>query len=144
MKDRSQPVIVEATFDAPITKVWKAITDRDEMIQWYFDNIPDFKPEVGFKTAFNVKAESRDFYHQWEVTEVEPLKKLVYQWSFKDIPGKSPSIWELEVVNDEVLLRLTATGLDKFPADIPEFTWESCFGGWNYFLKERLKNYLSA
>lgn len=31
--------------------------------------MPDFKPEVGFETEFNVRCEDRDFLHVWKVTK---------------------------------------------------------------------------
>ena len=96
MKTTEPPVIVEHTFNKSLTDVWNAITKVDLMHQWYFDNIPDFKPEVGFKTQFNVKAPSQDFLHIWEVTEVIPQSKLTYKWQFKGIKGESYSIFELE------------------------------------------------
>jgi len=49
MKD--EPIVIERTFDAPVAKVWKAITDKDAMKQWYFD-LPEFKAEVGFEFQF--------------------------------------------------------------------------------------------
>ncbi len=45
------------------------------MIKRFIENLPDFKPEVGFKTKFNVQAPSRDFMHLWEVVEVIPKKR---------------------------------------------------------------------
>ncbi len=42
------------------------------MRKWYFENIPAFKPEVGFETQFNVQSEERNFLHKWKVTEVQP------------------------------------------------------------------------
>ena len=41
------------------------------------------------------------------------------------------------------LLRLPNLGLDSFPDDLPEFTRESCLGGWTYFIKEKLLSFLS-
>src|SRR6516165_3234474 len=63
----AEPVVGEATFDAPLDKVWKAITDGNQMRQWYFDGIPDFRPQRGFATSFNVHHESTDYLHQWTV-----------------------------------------------------------------------------
>lgn len=45
------PFIIEKTFNAPIEKVWKAITDKNEMKQWYF-NLATFEPKVGFEFKF--------------------------------------------------------------------------------------------
>ncbi len=35
-------IIVEELYQAPLEKVWHALTDKDQMKQWYFD-IPDFR-----------------------------------------------------------------------------------------------------
>lgn len=47
----NQPFIIERTFNAPIPKVWKALTDHEQMKEWYFD-IPDFKPEIDYEFQF--------------------------------------------------------------------------------------------
>ena len=31
------PFIIERTYNAPRNKVWRAITSKDDMKQWYFD-----------------------------------------------------------------------------------------------------------
>jgi len=46
-----EPFVIERIFNASIEKIWKAITDKDEMKKWYFD-LPEFKPEVGFEFQF--------------------------------------------------------------------------------------------
>ncbi|WP_262896812.1 SRPBCC domain-containing protein [Chryseobacterium cucumeris] len=37
----STPITVQYTINAPAEKVWKALTDKNEMKSWYFD-IQDF------------------------------------------------------------------------------------------------------
>lgn len=64
MKETEEPVIVEQTFDASVETVWNAITVLDQMRQWYFENIPSFRPEVGFETQFDVQNEDRHFLHK--------------------------------------------------------------------------------
>lgn len=142
MTDRSQPVIIEQSFDASTDRMWRAITDRDEMIQWYFEDIPAFSAVVGFETGFNVKAPSRDFYHQWKVTDVIPGKRIAYEWTFKDVEGAGSVVFEVEAKENGALLRLTNTGLDTYPAAYPEFTYESCRDGWRYFIQQRLVRYI--
>lgn len=136
------PIIVEATLSAKVEKVWNALTKQHLMIQWYFDNIPAFEATVGFKTQFNVKSNGKDFIHLWEVTEVVPNKKISYSWQYANYTGKGHVAFELTEVGRKTLLKLSNTGLDSFPQDIPEFKRESCIGGWNYFIKQRLKEYL--
>jgi uncharacterized protein YndB with AHSA1/START domain len=65
VKISDEPVVVEQTFNSSTETVWKAITDIDQMHQWYFKNIPEFKPEVGFETQFNVQSQDRNFLHMW-------------------------------------------------------------------------------
>ncbi|UCG61251.1 MAG: SRPBCC domain-containing protein [Candidatus Zixiibacteriota bacterium] len=144
MKANEDPIVVEETYHAAIDTVWKAITDVKLMRQWYFDNIPEFKPEVGFETQFNVKSEDRNFLHLWKIIDAEPMKRIAYTWKFEGYPGDSFVVWELSRKNDSTRLRLTCIIKEDFPDDIPEFKRESCVAGWKYFLTERLKEFLSG
>ena len=49
--DVAEAIIMERTLDAPVAKVWKALTDVDQMREWYFD-LKEFKPEIGFEFEF--------------------------------------------------------------------------------------------
>ena len=142
MKASDDPVIVEQTFNKSPEKVWQAITEHDQMIQWYFDNIPSFKAEVGFETQFNIHNDGRDFMHMWNVTEVESLKKITYGWKFDGYVGDSFVTFEIFDEGDSTKLRLTATVTEDFEDGIPEFERESCIGGWQYFIQQRLKEFL--
>ena len=117
------PVVVEQTFYSSLESVWNAITKPDEMKLWYFDNIESFT-------------------HLWEITEVIPLDKITYNWKYKEYPGDSFVTFDLNMVNGQIKLTLSMHIVETFPDDIPEFTRESCIGGWNYFIKQRLKHYL--
>lgn len=142
MINRKTPVIVEQTFENTIETVWNAITQLELMKKWYFENIPDFTPVVGFETQFNVSSTTRDFLHQWKITEVLPQKKISYEWTYDGIIGKGLVSFELSKALDKTKLTLTSEGLNTFPDNIPEFTYESCLGGWNYFIKNRLLDFL--
>ena len=142
MTDLSEPIIVEQVFDASKETVWKAITECDQMVKWFFDDIPDFNPEVGFKTRFNVSTGERDFLHLWTITEAIPEQKIVYDWRYEDLPGVGKVTMELFEDKDGTRLRLTNEGLESFPRDVPEFTREACIGGWGYFIQGNLKKYL--
>ena len=51
---KTVPFVIERTFNAPVERVWKALTDRNETKQWYFD-IEKFNPEVGFEFEFTAR-----------------------------------------------------------------------------------------
>lgn len=141
---KNEPIITVQTFQVSAEIVWNAITQLDEMRQWYFENIPNFEAKVGFKTQFIVKTKERVFLHNWNVTEVIPLQKISYQWTFNGYKGISCTHWELIDHGNVTTLKLTSEVLEDHPDNIPEFKRESGVGGWNYFIKERLFKYLEA
>ena len=80
--------------NAPPSRVWKALTDNNELKQWYFV-LEDFKPEVGFEFKFAVEHEGRNWVRLCRVTEVIPNKKLSYTWRYEGIPGDTLLTFEL-------------------------------------------------
>jgi len=137
----SEPIVFEHTFDTPVGKVWKAITDPNEMKNWYF-NLPGFKAEQGYQFQFTGGEEGgTQFLHLCEVTEVIPGKKLTYSWRYDGYPGNSWVTFELFDKGSQTLLILSHAGLESFP-DQPEFAIENFIGGWTYIIHTSLKEYL--
>ena len=144
MDQKLIPVIAETTVSASPQEAWAAITEQPQMIKWYFEDIPDFKAEVGFETSFNVHSGGRDFNHLWKVLEVEQERKIAYTWLYEDFEGDGKVIFEVIPVDNGTTIRLTCLGIETFQKGIPEFTREACQGGWNYFISERLNAYLEG
>ena len=119
METTTEPIVVEETYRAPPAAVWKAITDQDQMRQWYFEPIEEFKPETGFETQFNVHVENRNFLHVWNITEVVPEKRIAYGWRCEGFPGNSTVVWELTTTPDGTKLSLTHDIQEPFPQDDP-------------------------
>jgi len=136
------PIIVEEIFQSSLKNVWDAITEPSQMRKWFFPMIKDFKAEVGFKTEFSLENEGRKFSHLWEVTEVVLEQKIKYKWNYLEYSGDSYVLFELKQENEKVRLIVTSVILENFPQDIPEFKRESGVDGWNYLIKQSLKNYL--
>jgi len=140
---KNEAVVIRRTYDAPVEKVWKAITDKDQMKQWYFDTLEDFKPEPGFTTRFDVKNDNKIFPHIWKVTEVVPGKKIAYEWKFGGYPGNSLVTFELSAEGDKTTLTLTHSGLETFdPAVYPDLAKENFVKGWTYFTGTALKKFV--
>lgn len=135
-------VKLSVLLNGSIGSVWDAITKPELMKLWYFENIPDFKPEVGFTTSFEMKSEERTFTATWSVTKVITKKIIECNWSYEEYEGLGSVIFQLTPVDNNTLFTVTNTGLETFPKDIPEFTEESCLAGWEYFIKSRLKDYV--
>ena len=85
-----------------------------------------------------MQKEGRIFTHLWTLSEVILLKKITYNWKYKEYPGDSFVTFALIEDKNHVTLKLSTKVIENFPEDIPEFKRESCKGGWNYFIKESL------
>lgn len=138
----NNPVIVEKLFDAPVDKVWNALTNKQQMKEWYFD-VDDFKPEKNFEFSFAGQGRKGEQYiHLCKVLEVIPYKKLQYSWQYKDRPGYSVVTFELFDEDDRTLLKITHTGVESFAVNGPDFTRDSFNGGWNEIVNVSLEKYL--
>lgn len=141
-----KPIIVTEIIKKDIKTVWSAITKLDQMVLWFFNNIPEFKAEVGFKTSFSVRSGKRHFLHVWEIVEVITEKKIMYNWRYPEYyEGDSFVTFQLEKKpNNQTQITVVAERIENYPQDIPEFKRESGVNGWNYFIKESLPNYLDT
>lgn len=135
------PFVIERTYNVPVEKVWKAITDRDQMKQWYFD-LAEFKPEVGFEFQFEGSNEGRTFLHLCRITEVVAGKKISYTWKYKGFEGSSLVTFELFPEEGKTKLRLTHAGLESFPSSNPDFAKENFVQGWTFITGTSLKDFL--
>lgn len=138
----STPVIVERTLHAPVSKVWTALTNKDEMKQWYFD-LADFKAEVGFTFSFYGGTEEHQYLHLCTVTEAEYERKLTYSWRYDGYEGNSFVTFELTPQGNDTHLKLTHTGLDTFPA-LKDFARENFEAGWNHIIGISLPEYVEG
>ena len=85
-------VIVKEQMNKSTDVMWKLITELDHMKHWFFDNIPDFKPEIDFKTEFTVASDSRTFLHSWEIVEVIKEKMITYNWRYPEYSQKDSRV----------------------------------------------------
>lgn len=138
-----EPFVIERTVNAPVTAVWKAITDKNEMKKWYFD-LDKFKPEVNFEFSFPGQGSKGEQYiHLCKVTEVVPMRKLSYTWRYKNHPGDSLVTFELfEEGTEKTRVKLTHEGLETFPKNNPDFAPESFAGGWTEIIGKMLKEFV--
>ena len=136
-----QPFVIERSYNAPIEKVWNAITDKSQMKQWYFD-LDDFKPEVGFEFKFDGGSDDKIYHHLCKIVEVVPNKKLKYSWSYEGFEGMSYVTFELFTEGITTKVRLTHEGLETFPQNNRDFARESFTQGWTFILGTSLKNFL--
>ena len=140
----NQAIIVERLLNAPASKVWNAITDREEMKDWYF-NLEEFKAEPGFRFQFpGGPSPEKQYLHLCEITEVIPESKITYSWKYDGYTGISFVNFELFPDGERTLVKLTHTGLETFPPEIPDFERHNFEAGWDEIINSSLKNYLEG
>jgi uncharacterized protein YndB with AHSA1/START domain len=138
----NQIIILERLFNAPVEKVWHAITDKNEMKNWYFD-LAEFKAEIGFKFQFTGgPSPEKQYLHLCEITEVIHEKRLTYDWRYEGYSGNSSVTFELFGQGSQTLLKLTHKGLETFPKENADFAVKNFKEGWNEIIHISLKNYL--
>ncbi|PYK04548.1 MAG: SRPBCC domain-containing protein [Verrucomicrobia bacterium] len=135
-----EAVIIERTLNAPVAQVWKALTDVDQMRQWYFD-LKEFKPEVGFEFEFVVEHEGTTYHHLCRVTEVISEKKIAYTWRYKNEPGDSLVTIELFAEGNKTRLKLTHSGIETFPKT-PAYARKNFEAGWTQIIGSELKQFV--
>jgi uncharacterized protein YndB with AHSA1/START domain len=140
---KEEPIIIDRTVNAPPERVWKAITDRDQMKQWYFD-IAEFKPEVGFEFRFTGGTEDKKYIHICKITEVVVGKKLTYSWRYDGSQGLSYVTFELAGEGNQTRVKLTHKGIESFPPDDPNMVRGSFLAGWTHIIGTSLKGYVEG
>jgi uncharacterized protein YndB with AHSA1/START domain len=136
------PLVMERTFHAPIARVWKAITDKDEMKQWSFD-IKEFKPEKGFEFQFYGEKDGVKYFHRCKVKEVIRGKKLAYSWRYEGYEGDSLVTFELFAEGDKTRVRLTHDGLETF-SKMDIFARTNFVEGWTALFGGNLKRFVET
>lgn len=140
----STPLVVEQLLNAPVDRVWKAITDRDQMQQWYF-NLKEFRAEPGFEFQFTGgPSPEKQYLHLCKITEVEVGKKLSYSWRYDGFEGESFVTFLLSPQGDNTLLTLSHAGLETFPASNPDLAIGNFVAGWNSIIGKNLPVFLGA
>src|SRR5437879_12247629 len=137
----TEVLVVERIFNAPIEKVWQAITQNEEMKHWFFE-LAEFKPEVGFEFQFKGGKDDRVYLHLCKVTEAIPNKKLKYSWRYDGYEGISFVTIELVSHGKQTKLKLIHEGLESFQMSNPDFAKKNFSEGWNYIIHTSLHKYL--
>jgi|SRR3990172_3276366 len=134
----------EVYYNHPISDVWTALTDPRAMAEWLMPN--NFEPVVGKKFRFHVDP-VKGFYsgiQECEVLEVEPPRRLVYNWIVvpanpaKPYPKPMTLTWTLTAESAGTRLVLEMDGLEE----LNWFYRLSMDHGWSRMLEKLLPKVL--
>jgi uncharacterized protein YndB with AHSA1/START domain len=128
-------IVEELTIEAAPQRVWGAITEPDEIVQWWAYEAR-VKPEVGSLAEFRFRQGA--FVMQFEVAELDADEKV--RWISKSPPqwAGSSVTWQLTPVHNGTKLIFTHDGF----AQVDE-AYAQTRGNWEYFLAS-LKSHLET
>ena len=139
---KNEAFVIERTFVASPEKIWKALTEKNQMKKWYFD-LTEFKPEKGFEFRFEGgPSEDNQYLHICKITEVEEGRKISYSWRYEGYEGISYVTFELFPEGEKTRLKLTHDGLETFPKSNPDLAKENFVAGWTAIIGTSLREYL--
>lgn len=137
------PIITEEIYPEPLSKVWKAITDKNQMEEWYF-TIEDFELREGAEFNFIVSFEGVTYHHRCVIKEIVPQKRFSHTWTHpSQSNGESVVTWDLQPVDNGTKVTLTHTGVENFADAGAGFSRENYVAGWEEILGTSLRNFLS-
>jgi uncharacterized protein YndB with AHSA1/START domain len=128
---------------APVSRVWRALTDYKEFGEWFLVKIDGpFVP--GKKSTGHITYPGYE-HVKWEavIQKMEPERLFSYTWhpypadQTIDYSKETPTLVEfrLEPTKDGTLLTVTESGFDKIPAGRRPEAFRMNDGGWTQQIK---------
>ena len=135
-------VKISVKVNAPLDKVWNAITNKEQMKNWYFD-VPDFEPKIGNNFSFYGGDENEEYHHFCEIVDLIPNEKLKHSWTYPEISKEKTLVkWELKPENEGTIVTLTHKGLEAFEHLGENFKIHSFRKGWEDIVGKSLKEFV--
>jgi uncharacterized protein YndB with AHSA1/START domain len=127
------PIAVERTIwiDAPCEKVWQAISDPSQIIQWFLPNLPgaQMTRTSESKIAVQLGPMSVDFMVVEKVVELE-------QFTFRTLPDRIiTTTYMLEDENDGTRVSVKASGFEALSDNVQEERLKLSGANWEKVLK---------
>ena len=142
-------VIAEVQIAAPPQRVFQALTDRAQALQWgasdlFQMTVWEMDPKPGGKWQFisrelKGKNAGKEYEHHGEILEIDPPRLLVYTWfaNWHEPPSHRTVVrWEITPAANGTKVKLTHSGLSQLPAACKSYSQ-----GWPG-LMQALKNFL--
>ncbi len=132
----------QKTFAHSIDKVWKAISEGDEISKWFIQ--ADFKPEVGYEYTFTATEENGGTKIRGKVLSASPYI-LKYSWRVGDTEVDTTVSWMLEEAEGGTKLTLEHSGISQYPEEAAtemlghfDKGWDMCILGLTEYLTNEI------
>lgn len=81
-KAAQSALVIERIFNAPASKVWNALTNKEDIKQWSFE-MKEFKAQKGFEFDFYGSKDDVKYLHHCKITDVTPEKNSLIAGGMK-------------------------------------------------------------
>jgi uncharacterized protein YndB with AHSA1/START domain len=112
-------VVFERRFEAPRERVWRALTDPDELAAWLAP------AEIDAREGGSVVLKFSDGVERGTITELREPEVIAYTWN----EGKTDSLVRFELEPDDGGTRLRLRHTFEGEVDLPSYG-----GGWHHHL----------
>lgn len=127
MTNETQTLVIEKEFAHSPEKLWRALTQPHLIKEWLMEN--DFEPKVGHDFKLRVQTPQWNGVIDCKVLEIEPQKKLSYDWSSMGLD--TVVTFTLTPTSNGVQLRVEQSGFREEHArnfQGAKFGWQNFFG----------------
>lgn len=110
-------VTSELFIAAPSERIFEALTDPTQAVQWWGQNdryhLSEFNLDARVGGRWSTSGSSLTmgaFKVEGEILELDPPRRLAYTWLSSWMPRNTKVLWELENQNGGTLVKITHTG----------------------------------
>lgn len=127
--------IYETTINAPVEKVWDALTNPAVVKQYFFGSDLETDWQVGSPIYFKGEYEGKYYQDKGTVLEFVPNKQLAYSYlsdwtNMEDVPESYLLVkYEVEEADGKTILRINQTNYDAEKAEHSEASWGTVIDG---------------
>ena len=133
------PIQVSVKVNAPIEKVWEAITNPNQMRHWCFD-IQKESIENGDTFTFYEPGGKNEYLHECLVLDFDENTLFRHTWAYPEISqGSSTVSWDLEKQGDITEVILTHEGTEHLLDAGDVMARENFVEGWSELLRDLKK-----
>lgn len=112
MSTSSADFVISRTFDAPLSLVWEAFSDPDQLVKWWGPKgfamtNHGFDFSAGGKFVYRMTTGNNEMWGRFVFREIVPQQRVVFVNSFSNPEGEITRAPFMETFPLEVLLTLT-------------------------------------
>jgi len=141
--DMIKPIIKEVVINAHASKVWAALTEKEQLAKWFHAS-DDYTGETGKTFHMDALHEGKNYLHTLTITEQIPEQKLSLDWHINGDVGVTHVTYLLEPQGESTKVTVTHSGFENYERAAAEDNRSGYDAGWEHVLFSLLKPYVES